>query len=224
MPAALLFDLDGTLIHSDPIHVEVFGDLYRERGRPFEPADYYRHIHGRENVAIFSEVFPDEDPHALSDEKEARFRDRLARVAAPTMPGADALMQRAKAAGWGIAIVTNAPRDNAIAMLAATGLAGHVAEIVIGGELPRAKPDPLPYQEAMRRLGVTPDRALAFEDSPSGARAARGSGAYTVGIRSSLDDHALRQAGAHMTLTDFTDPALEPALARLTDDTGAPTP
>ncbi|SIS77402.1 haloacid dehalogenase superfamily, subfamily IA, variant 3 with third motif having DD or ED [Roseivivax lentus] len=221
MPAALLFDLDGTLIHSDPIHVEVFGDLYRERGRPFEAADYYRHIHGRENVAIFSEAFPDEDPHALSDEKEARFRDRLARIEAPIMPGAAALMTRATAAGWSIAIVTNAPRDNAHAMLSALGLSDHAQELVIGGECARAKPDPLPYQEAMRRLGVTPDRALAFEDSPSGARAARGSGAYTIGIRSSLDDHALRQAGAHLTLEDFTDPALEPALARLTDETGA---
>ena len=73
----------------------------------------------------------------------------------------------------------------------------------------------------MRRLGVTPNRAVAFEDSPSGLRAARGSGAYAVGIRSSLGDHPLRQAGAHLTLEDFTDPALEHALARLTDDTGA---
>lgn len=222
MPAALLFDLDGTLIHSDPIHVEVFGDLYRERGKPFQRSDYFDHIHGRENVDIFSEAFPGEDPHALSDEKEARFRERLAQIATPTMPGALALMQRAKAKGWGIAIVTNAPRENAEAMLAATGLSDFPSALVIGGECARAKPDPLPYQEAMRALGVTPNRAIAFEDSPSGARAARGSGAYTIGIRSSLGDHALRQAGAHMTLSDFTDPALEPALARLEQPTGAP--
>ncbi|MHA6324155.1 HAD family hydrolase [Roseivivax sp. CAU 1753] len=221
MHAALLFDLDGTLIHSDPIHVEVFGDLYRERGRPFTRQDYFDSIHGRENVAIFSEAFPDEDPHALGDEKEARFRDRLSRIAAPAMPGVHALMARAQDAGWGIAIVTNAPRDNGEAMLAALGLTDVAQELIIGGECARAKPDPLPYQEAMRRLGVSPDRAIAFEDSPSGMRAARRSGAFAVGIRSSLDDHALRQAGANLTLADFTDPALETALARLTDDTGA---
>ena len=99
-------------------------------------------------------------------------------------------------------------------MLGAIGLRQHFEVIVIGEECPRGKPDPYPYQEAMRQLGVTPDQAVAFEDSPSGTRAARSSGAYTVGIRSGLDDHSLRQAGAHVTLQDFTDPALSDVLKR----------
>ena len=66
--------------------------------------------------------------------------------------------------------------------------------------------------EAMRQLGVTPNQCIAFEDSPSGARSARSSGAHTVGLRSRLDAHSLRQAGAHLTLPDFTDPALPPLL------------
>ena len=118
------------------------------------------------------------------------------------------LLARAKAEGWKRAVVTNTPRLNAHAMLEAIWLEAYFDVIVIGEECPRSKPDPYPYQEAMRQLDVTPNRAIAFEDSPSGTRSARSSGAFTVGIRSSLSDHALRQACAQLTIDDFTDPAL----------------
>ena len=112
-------------------------------------------------------------------------------------------------------MVTNAPRANAEAMLAAAGLAARLPLLVIGEELPRAKPDPLPYQEAMRLLGVTPARSVAFEDSGSGLRAARASGAHVFGLTTGLAPDALRQAGAHKVIADFTDPALWAHLEQL---------
>ena len=125
------------------------------------------------------------------------------------------LVRRARAQGWHLALVTNAMRKNAEAMLAAIGLSDAFACIVIGEECARGKPDPDPYLEAMRQLGVTPDESIAFEDSPSGIRAAVAAGIHTLGIRSTLDDAALRAAGAAATLADFTDPALATHLARL---------
>lgn len=214
MNPALLFDLDGTMLNSDPIHMGVFQELWTSRGLAFDEAFYMKHVHGRLNVDIFAEFLPDEpNPQALSDWKEAQFRDRLPRPY-PPMPGVAALVARAVEEDWPRAIVTNAMRLNAEAMLEAVGLRDAFDVIVIGEECPRGKPDPYPYQEAMRQLGVTPNHAIAFEDSPSGARAARSSGAYTVGIRSGLDDHTLRQAGAHITMQDFTDPALTQVLER----------
>ncbi|TNF19915.1 MAG: HAD family phosphatase [Rhodobacteraceae bacterium] len=213
MPA-LLFDLDGTMLNSDPIHMQVYKELWTARGMDLDAAFYMTHVHGRLNVDVFAEFLPDEpDPQGLSEWKEAQFRDRLPRPY-PPMPGVDTLVARAVAEDWPRAIVTNAMRPNAEAMLGAIGLRDAFEVIVIGEECPRGKPDPYPYQEAMRQLGVTPNQAIAFEDSPSGARAARGSGAYTVGIRSGLDDHGLRQAGAHVTMQDFTDPALPAILER----------
>jgi beta-phosphoglucomutase len=120
--------------------------------------------------------------------------------------GIHALLDWAAEAGAGTAVVTNAPRENARAMLAAAGLAGRLTELVIGDECPRAKPDPFPYQEAMRRLGVTPAASLAFEDSRSGLRAARGSGARVFGVTTALPAAELLQAGAHDTIADYTDP------------------
>jgi HAD superfamily hydrolase (TIGR01509 family) len=217
--AALLFDLDGTMLNSDPINVAVFREMMAPRGIDVTDAFYERHVHGRLNVDFFAEFLPDEpDPQALSDAKEAEFRNRLPRPY-PAMPGLHALIEQAQARGWGLAVVTNAMRLNAEAMLEAIGLDGTFDTIVIGEECPRAKPDPEPYLEAMRQLGISPTRAIAFEDSPSGMRAAQRSGAWPVGIRSSLTDARLREAGARVTIQDYTDTALPGILARLEGET-----
>ncbi|MHA6344038.1 HAD family hydrolase [Roseivivax sp. CAU 1761] len=214
MTLALLFDLDGTLIDSDPLHVAVFREFFARLGREIDEAHYLRHIHGRHNPDIFAEAFPGQDAQALGEEKEALFRARLpARV--PPVAGLTALLDRAEARGWPCAVVTNAPRANAEAMLAALGLSERLTHLVIGDEAARPKPDPAPYRAAMAALGVAPSRALAFEDSPSGLRAARASGAFTIGMGSSLAPDRLREAGAQACLKDFADPRLEPILAAL---------
>ncbi|MGB1208811.1 MAG: HAD family hydrolase [Paracoccaceae bacterium] len=214
MPA-LLFDLDGTLLSSDPLHVRVFVQMFAERGRTIDADYYFAHMHGRHNSAIFGDHFPGEDAEALSVEKEARFRVLLGGRADP-MPGARALITRAQAAGWGLAVVTNAPRINAEAMLQAIGLASDLPHLIIGDECSAGKPDPAPYLAALDRLGMSARDALAFEDSPSGLMAARAADLRVIGLRSSLDDTALRTAGAHITIFDYTDPALATELARLT--------
>lgn len=214
MPA-LLFDLDGTMLISDPIHEEVFREIWTEKGLPTPPGFYFRQIHGRQNQDVFAEVLPDEpDPQALHERKEAMFRARLPRPY-PAMPGVVDLVRRAERAGWPRAIVTNAMRLNAEAMLEAIGLRDAFDTIVIGEECARGKPAPDAYLEAMRQLGVAAEDSIAFEDSPAGVKAAAAAGAFTIGIRSALDDASLRAAGAHATLSDFTDPALSDHLARL---------
>jgi HAD superfamily hydrolase (TIGR01509 family) len=212
--AALLFDLDGTLIDTDHLHFAVFRDLLAAAGQQIDKQYYLDHMHGQMNAAIFSRLMPDADPDEMSDRKEAAFRDLLA-GSVPPMPGTEALLGFARARGWGLAVVTNAPRANAAAMLAAIGLSDAFDTLVIGEECSAGKPHPEPYATAMSRLDVAPGDCIAFEDSPSGIRSARAAGALTLGMRSSLDDAALRAAGAHASIADFNDPALTPLLARL---------
>lgn len=204
--AALLFDLDGTLVDTDRLHHGAFAAILGERGRGLSVEEYRAHIMGHPNDAILDRYFPGESM-AVLDRKEAMFREQLGTNVAP-ITGIHALLDWAEAAGAGCAVVTNAPRDNAVAMLAAASLAHRLPTLVIGDECARAKPDPMPYQEAMRKLGVTPSVCVAFEDSPSGLRAARAAGAHVFGLTTGLAPDALRQAGAHETISDFTDPAL----------------
>ena len=203
------------MLNSDPIHEVVFEELWASRGLTMTDGFYMQNVHGRLNVDIFADFLPDEaDPQALSEWKEAQFLDRLPKPY-PAMPGVGDVIDRAVERGWQVAVVTNAMRLNAEAMLAAIGLRDRFEVIVIGEECAFGKPHPLPYITAMKALGETPASCIAFEDSPSGMRAAAASGAYPVGIRSGLDDATLRAAGAAMTIQDFTDPALPDILARL---------
>ena len=80
--------------------------------------------------------------------------------------------------------------------------------LIIGAELARAKPDPLPYRTGLERLGASADRALAFEDSLPGIRAASGAGIPTYGIRTGHPDAALLGSGAIAAIDDFTDAGL----------------
>lgn len=203
---ALLFDLDGTLLDSDPLHHAAFADLLAERGRTLTIEEYRATVMGQHNPDLLARMFPGEDMSVI-DRKEAMFRDRLADSVEP-LPGIHALLDWAESEDAGVAVVTNAPRDNAAAMLAATSLAHRLPTVVVGDECARAKPYPDPYQEAMRRLGVTPSRSVAFEDSRSGLRAARAAGAHVFGIMTGLTRDELVAAGAHDAIPDFTAPAL----------------
>lgn len=217
-PQSLLFDLDGTLVDSDPLHFEAFGAMLAPFGRALSHGDYLGHVMGKSNARIMDYLFPDrpDDHLRLADEKEALFRDRVAAHGLSPMPGLEALLDWAADEGVPTAVVTNAPRPNLDAMLAAAGLAGRFDAIVLGDECARPKPDPLPYIEAMARLGATPARSIAFEDSVSGLAAAAGSGAHVFGVATGLDAQSLIRAGAHAVLNDFTDPALWRLLGRET--------
>jgi HAD superfamily hydrolase (TIGR01509 family) len=205
----LLFDLDGTLVDSDHLHVAAYAALLAERGQALSVADYRTHIMGNANDAIMAHFFPGEDAHhsAITDRKEAMFRASLA-VRVEPVAGIRTLLDWAETEGAGVAVVTNAPRENAEAMLAASGLAARFDVLIIGNECQRPKPDTAPYQAAMAALGVTPSRAIAFEDSRSGLRAARDSGARVFGLTTGLTAGELLQAGAHAAIADYTDPAL----------------
>lgn len=211
---ALLFDLDGTLFDSDPLHHAAFADLLAERGRELTIGEYRSSIMGMHNPDLLARMFPGEDMSVL-DRKEAMFRERLADSVDP-VPGIHALLDWAEARDVGVAVVTNAPRDNAAAMLAATSLAHRLPTVILGDDCARAKPFPDPYQEGMRRLGATPSRSVAFEDSRSGLRAARASGAHVFGVMTGLTRDELLDAGAHEAIPDFTAPALWAYLETLT--------
>ena len=215
---ALLFDLDGTMLDTDHIHRAIFADMMRPYGLDITEQFYIDHVHGRLNVDFFAEFLPDlEDPEGMSNAKEAAFRERLPRPY-PAMPGVVDLVRRAEREGWGLAVVTNAMRPNAEAMLGAIGVRDAFEVMIIGEECAQGKPHPEPYLTALEQLGVSADRAIAFEDSPSGILAAVASGAFTVGIRSALSDADIRDLGAQDSLADFNDPKLQSILAHVLKD------
>lgn len=209
MSCALLFDLDGTLVHTDHVHFLAFNAMLAEFGRSVDQTTYNREIAGFANSDIMARLFSDlsvDEHKRIADSKEARFRE-LVETLEP-QPGLMALIQAADAQNIPRAVVTNAPRENAELMLRAIGLAEGWAAIVLAEGLPRAKPDPLPYVHALGILGVSAERAVAFEDSRSGVRAAAQAGLDVVGMTTTQDAATLMIEGAIFGAADFTDARL----------------
>lgn len=215
--AGLLFDLDGTLLDTDPLHIAAFNELLAEFGKSVTPAYYNEKIMGAPMDQITRDLFPElppEERHVLGERKEALFRDQLCGPL-EGRPGVTELFDWAREQGIGICVVTNAPRESAVMMLLGLNLLNHVDHLLIGAELDKSKPDPYPYQEAMRRLGITPEQALAFEDSGPGVQSAAAAGVFTFGMQGALDADGLRRHGASAIIPDFTHEHLTEKLSRL---------
>ncbi|MBV9289812.1 MAG: HAD-IA family hydrolase [Hyphomicrobiales bacterium] len=209
MNAALLFDLDGTLVDSDARHMAAFQRILAPYGVALDQALYNRSIHGSSNELIGNTFLPHlspEDRRRTLEAKEAEYRAGLAGIEA--IAGVAALLDYAEERGIKSAVVTNAPRANAEAVLAALGLAARLETIVVGSELERSKPDPLPYLTALALTGAAAARSVAFEDSAPGVRAAAAAGLAVVGLTTTLAARALVAAGALFATADFTDPRI----------------
>lgn len=164
---ALLFDIDGTLANTDPLHLKAFNQVLGPHGHVFDHARFSRELQGFANVSIGERFLPNETSErrtAILGEKEEVFRTLVAGQIEP-LPGLMALLDRADAAGIPMVAVTNAPRLNAELLLSGLGITHRFRTLVIGDELPHAKPHPLPYQEGLRFVGASAAASIAFEDS-----------------------------------------------------------
>ncbi len=209
MLKALIFDMDGTLVHSDPVHLEAFAEVLKPEGVAIDEEIYRSTIIGRTNEAIFASLLPHlpvEKHEAYADEKEATFR-RMASNLKP-LEGLLDLLDWAEGRGVKIALVTNAPRLNADHMLDVLGLAERFPVQITIEQVERGKPDPLPYLTALERLGIKAEEAVAFEDSPSGMRAAKAAGLFSFGVLTGLSADEMREIGADGAIMTFRDRAL----------------
>lgn len=210
MLKALLFDLDGTLADTDPIHFQTWRELLLQYDLAIDPAFYRAKFSGRRNQEIVQELLPqlsDEAGEELSQKKEAGFRVQAESLLTP-MPGLSEVLAWAEAQNLKRAVVTNAPVENARFMLRVLNLEEMFPIVILGDELPQGKPDPLPYQTALQQLGVAATEAIAFEDSSSGLRSAIGAGIPTVGIASTYEPDQLYAIGATLVIKDFADSRL----------------
>lgn len=210
--AALLLDIDGTLVLTDDIYFAVFTDLLAPYGYEVDQPFYMKNVHGKVDADVFKALMPSdygpEELKAVSEKKDALFCAKATELGIPIIPGLGEALAMAKQRGIRCVAVTNAPRPAGalcIEEIKKQFEAGDIIEdLVIGAECIRAKPFPDPYLEGMKRLGKKPEACIVFEDSRSGIAAGNAAGAAAVvGIRSSLDDERLKALGAAVTMADW---------------------
>ena len=209
MLRALLFDLDGTLAKTTPLHRLAWAEILRPHGYDVTWEFYRDRISGRLTPEIVSDLLPDlssEEGQALADAKEADFRERVGTL--EPLPGLRDFLTEGRKKGMKISLVTNAPKENVLAVLRTLDLEGVFEPVILADELDAGKPDPAPYHAALEALDISADEALAFEDSPSGIASSVAAGVPTVAIASTQDPEKLESLGVDLVVHDFTDPRL----------------
>ncbi|GJU44935.1 haloacid dehalogenase-like hydrolase domain-containing protein Sgpp [Tanacetum coccineum] len=212
--SAILFDIDGTLCDSDPLHYYAFRDMLQEigfnDGAPIDEEFFINNISGKHNEELCTVLLPDwefEKAMKFMVDKEALFR-RIAAEQLQPISGLENLCKWVEKLGLKRAAVTNAPRSNAELLISMLKLEDYFEVIVLAEECARPKPFPDPYLKALDALKVSPHHTFVFEDSVSGIKAANGAGMPAVGMATRNPEQMLLDAGATLVIKDYNDPKL----------------
>lgn len=181
---AVIFDLDGVLIDSGPVHRESWRALGAELGVEVNDRAVGA-VFGRQNRDIVPILFGDdrtpEEVRRLGGRKEELYRD-LVRGKVPASEGAVELVRHYQAGGYQLAIGSSTPRANIDLALGEMGIAELFGVIVSSEDVSVGKPDPTVFLTAASRLGVSPGDCLVIEDAPAGVEAGKAAGMVVVAL------------------------------------------
>jgi HAD superfamily hydrolase (TIGR01509 family) len=185
-PPAVLFDMDGLLIDSEPMWLAAETDVMgRLGGQPWTEDDQRALLGGsleRTVRYLLSKATRPQPADVVADWLMSGIEDRVRRDGVPLRPCARELLAAVAASGLPHALVTSSERGFMEAVLDTTGFRFDVT--VCANDVTVTKPDPEPYLMAAKLLGVPPERCFVLEDSPNGVLAAEGAGCRVFAVPS----------------------------------------
>lgn len=228
---AIVFDFDGVIADSEPLHLRAFQRAFTDVGVTLTPQDYYSRYLGFDDAGVFAAASRDYGAAMTADQiatlvaKKGEYVQESLRAGEILFPGAAGFIRQA-AAVVPIAIASGAQRHEIEEILDATRLRGYFVTIVAAGETARGKPAPDPYARAFQLLqrsngATTPGRCVAIEDSRWGLESARSAGLRCVGVTNSYPASEL--PGAELIvegLNTLTVQMLDELVASDTDHVG----
>jgi beta-phosphoglucomutase len=206
-PEAVIFDFDGVIVDTEPLHYKAFQGVLDPLGMGFSWGEYVETYMGFDDRDAFSEAFRahgrDLDEKTLRDlvaSKSGIFQEVI-RDGVHAYPGAVSLITSLHASGIPLAISSGALRSDIIPILAQLGIAHCFPLIVTADDVRKSKPDPESYATAWERLSrahpgtvATPRNCLAVEDTPAGIRSAKQAGLSVLAVTNSYEAKELAEA------------------------------
>lgn len=192
MIRAIVFDFDGVIANSEPLHFRAYRDVLVDRGITLTESAYYELYLGYDDVGAFhaiakdcGQTFTEHDIADLVASKAHRLEE-LEKSGSVLFPGAREAITRL-AATWPVAIASGALKAEILRVLAHEGLHSLIPIVVSAEDTPASKPDPAPYLRAVALLAaevpaLLPGECVAIEDSRWGLVSARTAGLHTIGI------------------------------------------
>lgn len=209
-PEALIFDVDGTLAETEPLHLAAFNAVFAQAGLWQWSEREYRTLltttGGKERIARYiTEHGWDLDRYPVADLHAAKNRHYAGLLGQVTLrEGIAELIAGAQASGIRLAIATTTSQENVVALLHAVGAEDVFESIAAGDMVAEKKPAPDVYLLALRQLGLPAEACLALEDSRQGLRSAKAAG-LRVALCPALFTKGDGASGADILLESFAD-------------------
>ena len=199
-----IFDMDGVLVDSHPIHMRAWRRLFQSIGKPVEERDMEFMLEGQKKEDIlrhFLGDLSDENKKSLSEQKEILFQEEARTI--DTIPGVRRFLDdlAAESIAMGVASCGSGRRVNYLLDL--LRLRDYFQVVLTGDDVNQGKPDPAIFHMAAIQLKTHPEELLVLEDSVSGVTAAKNSGMKCLGIGANDREKALLQAGADEVSPNF---------------------
>jgi HAD superfamily hydrolase (TIGR01509 family) len=215
MVGAILFDMDGVLMDSEPLHLRATQFVLGDRGHSFTERDNLAFV-GATDPEMFRVLRILFDLEAPTAELVTRKRERLialVRAEGRPLPGVPEVPLRLRDSGLRLGLVSASARSVIDAVLVAVALDGAFETVVSGDEVARGKPAPDGFLMAARRLATDPGRCLVVEDSRNGVLAGKAAGMTVAAVPGPTTK------GQDFSPADLILPSLE-ALPKLLDRNG----
>jgi len=206
---AIIFDMDGVLIASEPILTQICIDLFAELGARAVPSDFVPYIGTGEEPFIRGVA----EKHGLTYTpamKQTVYDIYMNYLAAHDceLSGTRGLFALLKQKGLRAAIASSADRIKLLANITAAGLRPDMLEVITAGDdVTHRKPHPEIYTKTVEALGLSAEQCLVIEDATAGIAAARAAGIRVIGLPTTFTRQQLLDAGAMEVAADL--PALE---------------
>ena len=201
-PQALIFDMDGVLVDSEPLHKRAKELAFRDFGIEF-PASTYDSYKGRPDATMFHEVLAGESVEVIAEilHRKHQWFEKIEHELQPVAGAVDFVEWAARR--YRLAVATSATPRNRIAALQSLGIANRFESLVDTARFTRPKPDPEIFQVATQDLGLNAADCWIIEDSLAGVRAGKAAGSMTVAITTTFDRDSLSAAGAELVVDSF---------------------
>jgi HAD superfamily hydrolase (TIGR01509 family) len=189
----VIFDVDGTLLDTNYLHVAAWWDAFRERGHDIRCADVHRAL-GMGSSDLVQRVLGRPDPSVI--EAHSRYIGPYLGRMRP-LPGAPDLLRATAQLGLHVVLATSAKNEELDLMLDALGARDSIGTVVSSGDVEQTKPEPDIVDRALDESGTDPRRAVMVGDAVWDMIAARRAGIQGIGVLSGgIAEAELRQAGA----------------------------
>lgn len=210
MCKGVIFDMDGVLIDSHPVHKKVWAQFLASLKKPVSDKELDFVLDGRKREEIlrhFLGNLPADQIRKYGQQKDEIFAESSRGL--KMISGVREFLEALAAAGLPMAVATSASSARARGTLDELAILPHFSALVTGNDVVKGKPDPAIFLRAAELLNLAADSLLVVEDAVSGVRAAKSAGMKCLGIASDGREEKLRAAGADRVVPDYRDLSLQ---------------